>query len=329
MKQRKQAPFLEIKIRGPAVKPGRIRLDDLLCLVEHIENALERTAKVLLGSSSLKPGARPHDLKTACSLELVGISQGSPATSLRFERTDVQTKFPSMDFGFEVMEKCFGGLAQVSGEAAPLPAGYDPGVLMAWKDAGRIFSRGISDIEITLNHRTEPLRVRFDQTTQDQIRDRIRGPERCLRTIEGRLLMADFKEHGTRCRIHPSTGSPVICLFDDSLRDEVYRNILKFVRVTGETKENSFTGRIEAIVISDIEPIEAMDDEVAKSLPSGAPLPATFWNPPTFEQLAEAQGVKPVTTLESILGGWPEDEINDGFEDAVEAWRQDELVRER
>jgi len=329
MKQKKRAPFLEIKIYGPEVKPGRIRLDDLLCLVEHIENALERTAKVLLGSSSLKPGARPHDLKTACSLELVGISQGSPATSLGFERTDLQTKAPNMDFGLEVIEKCFGGLPQASREAAPLPAGYDPGVLMAWKEAGRIFSRGISHIEITLNHRPAPLRVRYDPKAQNQIRARILGPEKRLRTIEGRLLMADFKEHGTRCRIHPSTGSPVICLFDDTLRDDVYRNILKFVRVTGETKENSFTGRIEAVAILDIEPIEVGDDEVARSLPSGAPLPTDFWNPPTFEQLAEAQGVKPVTDFESILGGWPEDEIDDGFEEAVEAWRQDELVRER
>jgi hypothetical protein len=231
-----------------------------------------------------------------------------------------------MDFGAEAMEKCFGGLERAIQKDVSMPPGYDPGVLLAWKDAGRLFDSGVSHIEITLNHRAEPLHVRYDARRRDLIRARILGAERHLRTIEGRLLMADFKEYGTRCRIHPSAGSPVMCLFDESLRDEIYQNILRFVRVTGQARVDPFTGRVASIVISDIERIEADEDEFKESLPSGAPLPGDFWNPPTFEQLAEAQGVKPVTSLESILGGWPEDEIDDGFEEAINALRQSDLA---
>ena len=36
--------------------------------------------------------------------------------------------------------------------------------------------------------------------------------EEKVRTIEGRLLMADFKEQGTRCRVHPSVGDLTMSL---------------------------------------------------------------------------------------------------------------------
>jgi hypothetical protein len=44
-----------------------------------------------------------------------------------------------------------------------------------------------------------------------------------------------------------------------------------------------------------------------------------------FEELARAQGVGPVTDFTALLGGWPEEERNDGFEEAVARWRQEGL----
>lgn len=41
--------------------------------------------------------------------------------------------------------------------------------------------------------------------------------------------------------------------------------------------------------------------------------------------LAAAQGVKVVDSLETLCGGWPEDQLDDGFEVAVRQWRDDEL----
>lgn len=45
---------------------------------------------------------------------------------------------------------------------------------------------------------------------------------------------------------------------------------------------------------------------------------------PSFEALARAQGVRPVERLEDLLGGWPEEERTDGFEQAVRRWRQED-----
>jgi len=59
--------------------------------------------------------------------------------------------------------------------------------------------------------------------------------------------MADFKEHGTRCRIHPSVGEPIICLFDEMQKEEVLENILFYVRIIGEAKEDPITGKSIAL----------------------------------------------------------------------------------
>ena len=110
------------------------------------------------------------------------------------------------------------------------------------------------------------------------------------------------------------------CEGDESLRDEVYRSILHFVRVTGQAKEDQLANRIVSITISDIERIEAKEDQVTDVLPTGAPLPSDFWQTMSFDELASAQGVGPLLNVHAIMGTWPGD-VDDGFEDAVEKLR--------
>ena len=47
-----------------------------------------------------------------------------------------------------------------------------------------------------------------------------------------------------------------------------------------------------------------------------------FWQHTSFEDLARQQGVRPVERLEDLAGGWPEDQLDDGFEEALERWRR-------
>ena len=54
---------------------------------------------------------------------------------------------------------------------------------------------------------------------------------------------------------------------------------------------------------------------------------AEFWQRASFEDFARQQGVRPVEHLEELLGGWPEEDVNDGFEAALERWRQESLPR--
>ena len=52
--------------------------------------------------------------------------------------------------------------------------------------------------------------------------------------------------------------------------------------------------------------------------------PVDFWKGATLDELAAQQGVTAPIGDEVPGGGWPEDELDDGFEDEVVRWRQRE-----
>ena len=70
---------------------------------------------------------------------------------------------------------------------------------------------------------------------------------------------------------------------------------------------------------------------VAQALPElERDLPATrasqdFWDGSDVRAMAERQGVGPVESLETLLGGWPEDESVDDFIATLHHWRQQNL----
>lgn len=43
-------------------------------------------------------------------------------------------------------------------------------------------------------------------------------------------------------------------------------------------------------------------------------------------ELAELQSVDPENQLDRVTGGWPEEEREDGFEEAVARWRREDLI---
>jgi hypothetical protein len=268
----------------------------------------------------MRPGQTPRSISEEVALDLVMLTHGSPAAVLGFNRSQSQGSFPETDFGLEILEKAMTGLTFVQSPGDTYPAGSDKGVLMAWRDAGVVFSQKVSKIEFTLNHRENPIITTFTPDGFTQIQNRIRGPETNIRTVEGRLVMVDFKEHGRRCRIHPSTGEPVLCLFDDELKGDVFDNILKYVSIVGEAKEDPDTGKITSIKIHDIERLEGRENESTNLLPQGTPISRSFWESPTLDELANYQNVAPMTDVRALFGTWPGEE-DDGFEDAIDELR--------
>jgi hypothetical protein len=314
-------PLLSVRFEGQAVGAAKIPVDHLMVFLDNITKALRRTGRLLTGdSASVHPGRQPVGVKDEVALDLVLLTHGSPAAVLGFERRQAAVSLPGLDVGQEILEKALGGLAAVQGPADALPAGYDTGVLMAWRDAGTLFSKGISRIEFTLQERTSPLRADFTPAGHERIQQRIKGPETNIRTIEGRLLMADFKEHGTRCRVHPSVGDPVLCLFDEDQKDEVLEDILQYVRIVGEAREDPLTGKISSIKIRDIERLEDRESEDTNLLPTGTPVFGNFWESVTLDELAQAQHVSPLVDVGALFGTWPGD-ANDGFEAAIDDFR--------
>ena len=315
-------PLLTVRFAGEAVEAGSIPVSHLLRFLANLEKALRRTGRVLANESRTPP---PGNIKKEVALDLVLLTHGSPETVLGFERRQTDASRPETDFGLEVLEKAVTALAAVQEEDEALPPGCDAGVLRAWRDAGMLLSRGIAKIEIALNNRDAPLAASLSQAGIARIQARIMSPETKLRTIEGRLLMVDFKVHGARCRVHPSIGEPVLCLFGEAQREEVLENILHFVRITGAAKEDAVTGRISSIEIHEIKRLDAREGEAAGLLSEDAPISLDFWKSHTLDELAREQNVKPVTDVKSLLGGWPGD-VDDGFEEEIRRIRHQGFV---
>jgi len=61
---------------------------------------------------------------------------------------------------------------------------------------------------------------------------------------------------------------------------------------------------------------DTKDEDLTEILPVGHPIPTDFWQSPSIESLAEAQGVQPLTNLTALFGTWP-GEVDDGLEDAI------------
>ncbi len=79
------------------------------------------------------------------------------------------------------------------------------------------------------------------------------------------------------------------------------------------------------VVVFDV-PV-ALPDGTAVRVEPITSAPIEFWAGASLDQLAERQGVAVAIADEDMVGGWPADELQDGFEDAVVRWRLQESQR--
>lgn len=306
-------PLLQIHFEGPSIQEGRILLDDLLLFLSHIHSAVSRIINVIETGYGLRFGRPPKAVQILSALEVVALSEGSFGLGLDLRRD--QTMLPDFDIGEQAVERLTAGLPSIS-EALPLPEGYDQGVLMALREAGRIFDRGITEVRLVPRKYPETTMATFVPATRDQIISRLRRFEEAWATVEGRLLMADLKEESLRCRLHPSTGEPILCSFPEDVVPMVMRHLRSFVRVKGDATIEIATSKIRAVVIRDIEPIDA-----PIQIPPQVGLPSSFWQTRSFGELAAEQGVYPIDDLTKITGGWPSDADFDSFLESIRSAR--------
>lgn len=300
-------PILILRAKGPATEGGRIQLVALLNIGKHVQAAVERVASVLSGTDSRRRGRKPQEIVKECTLEVVAFSSGSFEIALDLPRS----RFETMHLGIEAVERLFEGFDKIGHNGDELPMGYDTGVLHCLRDMGSILGESITEIEAET--RTQKVRRKFTygQDMRKRITEKIHGPVSSLRSVEGRLLMADFRHDSEKCRIHPPVGEPVTCVFREDLTDTVYEHLRRYVRVTGEATEDSVTGLIKSIKISDIEPV-SLEGESIEAITG-----EDFWQEKSLDQLSEEQSVHPLMHLEDVLGRgsdlWENDDEFESF----------------
>jgi len=197
-----------------------------------------------------------------------------------------------------------------------LPKEYDPGVMFALRDAGRIIDRGVDKVSLNSTSVLGNRRAVYTLPIRERIISRLHKLEHGYGVVEGRLLMLDVEEDKLVCRIRPSTGEPILCRYDEDLTDQVVKNIRQFVQVRGEVAYDSTTGKIVSVHVRDLEAIE----ESAGIGRTVSPI-SSFWKGRDFDELATTQGVYPISDIDKLSQDWPEETDFDVFFEAVRSVR--------
>ena len=271
----------------------------------------------MVGVSSL--GANHHRSKAHSSLDIVEIRGGSLTITCDLPVESQPELFE--DLGEKALTCFVEGIEAVRGEQPAMPQGYDKGVLLALCDVGKLLDRGIETITFDLrtseghwiSHYTREIHTLILSRVQKSIENRTRQ-----HTVEGRLVMGDFKEARFRCRVHPPIGKPIPCTFDEVRKEAVLAALTHYVRLVGEATEAE--GEILSLKI---EHVEVLDRhlEVEKRGEKGT----SFFDGKTdLEALAAQQRVSTVSDFDSLLGDfWPEEESADQFIATIREWRRE------
>ena len=307
-KTQKQPSYaLKVKVEGPGVHRKSIPIPELLKICSALQSAVHRQAEAMEkpAANTLRRGPITASAQDECTLELSGIVAGSTGLLFRYAKSQQHLPMEVVTFGSAVLSRVATTVKEFE-RNREAPESIDPGVLASLQELGTALERkSVTKISITVpghDGRKGAVRAVYTPAVRERIAARMKAPTQETLTIEGKLEMADFKETGRICRIHPSIGVPIQCSFDPSNEDEIYRALRHPARVTGLARINPHSGKVEEIKI---EKIELLDE-----LMLGA---SNFTASYSLQQLAEMQGIRPLARPDELAGGWPQDDNLDEF----------------
>jgi hypothetical protein len=314
-----RAPLV-LHFEGKSFSRQRLSVRELVGFVSHLQTAVDRVALLLQGGSeSVLKGRRPGEIESECALDVVSIQGGGSVTVVCDLPHPNQLKLPGFeDIGAEAVEALVGGIGQLEIADEALPDGFDKGVLLALREFGKPLESGEGRVGISLTVGSRHLTPSFTHVTYGQIVRRIQVPVKNRREVEGRLLMADFKETGLRCRIHPPAGKPIVCEFDEPQRESILSAMTHHVRIIGEATE--VADEVKALRVEDVEILDGGGLSTIHPLLSMGATPPL----PTLDELAGARGIEPIQNAESMkVDFWPEGEDLQDFLVTLRKWRRE------
>jgi hypothetical protein len=239
------------------------------------------------------------------------------------------------NLGSEALSALVSGIPAIAQGEPALPKGYDRGVLIALRAAGKRLGQGVDHIVIEYHGASETLTADYTASTHQVISHRLKQQTETLRTFDGQLLIGDFKPTSLRCRIHPPLIRPIVCSFPAALQPQILAAMTRYVRVTGETHESE--GVVTSLVIHDVRILGSAEPylpaiEAGSQLSAGWELaggevqerPVGIAAGTDLATLIKIQGVGPVGDFASLRGDyWPDDESADVFAATIRQWRHD------
>jgi|GEM_PF-1967102 len=295
------SPVLKLTVRGPGIRSGRISVPDLIKICQDAQTAVTRQAEALEGRKTIHPGPTTNQIRHECTLELFAIRKGSTTLEFGLAKAQMALPFDEMRiFGAEVVEELADTIKSLGN--GNKKQNLDPGVLQSIYGLGSIVGAGrISELTwIAPKGGRKQVKGLVNKKVRERAATRLSGPTFKVVQIDGILDMADFSRRERKCRIDPAIGSPVTCTFGPDHENLIQGLMRHPVRAVGIGKILPQSDRVESLEIQTIEP-----------LPSLALGEGNFVLSSSIEQLAAAQGTKPLQDINTLGGFLADDEVDE------------------
>jgi hypothetical protein len=198
-------PQLLVRLKGPAVGPGRLAARDLADLARLLDEAVLRIGRVVARRSDRwrRPSAR--ELEEACRLYLISWTSGSAVAG--FDLAEPRTIAGCEQLPSDCLTCFVRGLSQIIGSKKPdtsIPHGFDVPALKTITAFGKLLDHGIDIIEFQLHPEKQGLTAIYDAFARDLFRA-LADRERARRMLTGRRLFIEEAQ-----RLMPEEELPVL-----------------------------------------------------------------------------------------------------------------------
>jgi len=295
---------LEVRIEGESIQPGKVALRDLEKLAPLLQDALERTARVLRHEPGGAPGPVPQEIQLATNLLLVGIRNGSANLLLELpvpeeaQAAEGLFPLPPPDLGQRALDTFVRGLHELEAGATEVPNDWDNSVMAIAEELATFSSEREVTIEVSARPAGyRPSKARLSPLIADRFRVR-HAPVTRPRTVRGRLFLVDLK--AGRIDVEDDRGNRVRCHFPPELEAQVKRLVGEIVQASGSEEIDLAVGRPARL---EVEVLEAGGEEV--------PLAGDFWLNRSAAEQARDQGVGPIASVTDLAADdeFSEDEL--------------------
>lgn len=282
---------LSIRAVGPSADDGTLSLAELARIAGGIQAALDRIA-IAMGGRTVGPGPRSAERVGAVQLAIAGLRKGSVTLAV------IPTGQATID-GDHILDDALDtlglGVHRIVHDPANLPEHFTTPLINGLRDlAGGIGPGKLHRIDLLCGPRVI---VSIDERFRRAVRDLVVEPATEPATVVGRLHMGDFSPAYLRCRIDTYAGS-ILCDFDVDLKDAVLNAMDQMVMASGMAQLQPGGSTIRTLHLTELD-----------TLPS-----ATYQS---LEELAAAQGVGPIESIDQLVPPEiPDDEL-DAFLDAI------------
>lgn len=307
---------LRVKLVGPKVRPGKVRVSDLRLIADAIETSLMRFAeRKVAGSPSLRKGPRTNASKALVNLYVTGIERGS--TSVVFEPGQVQSDLEGERIGFDLFEEWVVGTQSLQDPSRAPPESFDRGVLSGLHLLHPVLERGVDKLELEWNGVRRTARAVFDSGTAKRTEVLLQRPAQNRRTISGIVLQADFHAPDVTFTVYTSEGVSTRCTASEDDLGTVLSSMMHVVRVSGEAMVDPTTN---AVLSLRADSVELEGDETFPGFPYAEV--RDFYASPDLATLVARQGVPEFQSALAVEWEPPSDDEWERYERAITARRR-------